>query len=160
MPLSFSMTETMSGLHHFVDPARGDAYDRRFYFRLDWGARRAAQLNPLAPEFLELEARGYLFCEGLTDGEAPCAGMLKLDYLGRHTITYVLDFEVAGASYHFVGEKIDVDLRRPLQLIKTHTTCYGTLTDAAGKVVSRSVTHFEPETLLPFLASFRIGFGG
>ena len=159
MSLSFTLTETMSGLHHFVDPGRGDANDRRFYFRLDWGARRPAQLNPFGQEFMIFEATGWILVDGLTPGEVPCTGTLEIDYFGRHTITYVLDFEVDGESYHFVGEKVDVNPLRPLMLVKTHTTCYGTLTDAAGAVVSRSVTHFEPSTLVPFITSFRLGLG-
>ena len=159
MPLSFTITETMAGLHHFVDPARGDANDRRFYFRLDWGARRGEQINPFADEFLAFGATGQILVDGLTDGEVPCTGTLKLDYFGRHTITYALDFEVDGEAFHFVGEKVDVNPLSPVMLIKTHTTCYGTLTDAAGAVVSRSVTHFEPSTLVPFITSFRLGLG-
>ena len=159
MPLSFTITETMSGLHHFVDPERGDANDRRFYFRLDWGARRPSQLNPFGQEFLSFEATGQILVDGLTAGEVPCTGTLELDYFGRHTITYVLDFAVDGESYHFVGEKVDVNPLHPLMLVKTHTTCYGTLTDSTGTIVSRSVTHFEPRTLVPFLTSFRLGLG-
>ena len=159
MPLSFTITETMSGLHHFVDPARGDANDRRFYFRLDWGARRPEQLNPFGDRFLVFEADGYVLVDGLTAGEVPCTGTLALDYFGRHTITYTLDFEVDGEPYHFVGEKVDVNPLRPVMLVKTHTTCYGTLTDATGTIVSRSVTHFEPSAIVPFLTSFRLGLG-
>jgi hypothetical protein len=159
MPLSFTITETMSGLHHFVDPARGDANDRRCWFRLDWGARRAAQLNPFGDEFLVFAATGQIFVDGLTDSDVPCRGTIELDYFGRHTITYELDFDVDGEAYHFVGEKLDVNPLSPLMLVKTHTTCYGTLTDATGVIVSRSVTHFEPRALVPFLTSFRLGLG-
>ena len=61
--------------------------------------------------------------------------------------------------HHFVGEKVDVNPLNPIMLVKTHTTCYGTLTDATGAIVSRSVTHFEPSTIVPFLTSFRLGLG-
>jgi hypothetical protein len=159
MSLSFTITETMSGLHHFVDPARGDANDRRFYFRLDWGARRGGQLNPFGPEFLVFDAAGQILVDGLTTGEVPCTGTLELDYFGRHTITYALDFEVDGERYHFVGEKVDVNPLHPIMLVKTHTTCYGTLTDSTGTIVSRSVTHFEPSAIVPFITSFRLGLG-
>ena len=129
----------MTGAHHFVDPARGDAHDRRFYFRIDWGARRLAQLNPLSPEFLEFDAEGVLLAEGLTPGEVPCRGTLRLDYLGSHTLTYTLSFEVDGQPHRYVGEKVDVNLARPLMLVKTHTTCYGTVWDGEGRIVSRSM---------------------
>jgi hypothetical protein len=159
MTLSFTITETMSGVHHFVAPSQGDASDRAFYFRLDWGAERASQLNPWSPDFLEFPAQGVIFVEGLTSAEVPCQGTLKLDYFRSQTLTYTLDFEVAGKRHHFVGQKRKVNLANPLMLAKTHTTCYGTLTDAGGRIVSRSITHFEPETLPAFLSSFRLRKG-
>lgn len=156
IPRGFSMTETMKGDHHFVDPALGSAADRLFYFRLDWGGAFAEAFNPGSGEFLTFEATGVIFVSGLTAGEVPCTGTLKLDYLRSKTLRYELDFEVEGEPYHYVGEKVDVNLLNPLLLIKTHTTCYGTLTRGDGAIVSRSVAHFEPRSTLPFLMSLRV----
>jgi len=156
MSVRFTFTETMTGLHHFVDPKRGDANDRRFYFRLEWGPRDLSQLSPFGHNFLTFEAEGVIFVDGLTDGEVPCTGSLAIDYFGRRTITYALEFEVKGERFRFVGEKVDVNLLNPLMLIKTHTTCYGTLLDETGTIVSRSVAHFEPSSLISFLTSFRL----
>jgi hypothetical protein len=160
MRFSFTITETMSGVHHFVEPSHGDPSDRSLYFRLDWGPERASALNPWAPDFLEFPAQGVIFVEGLTPAETPCRGSLKLDYFRSQTLTYNLDFEVGGRPYHYVGQKQKVNLANPVMLVKTHTTCYGTLTDAQGRVISRSIVHFEPDTLPAFLASFRLRRGG
>lgn len=156
MSIAFAITETMRGVHHFVDPARGPAVDRPFHFRIDWGAPITSSLNPLSGRFMRYEAEGELFADGLTPRIVACRGALAIDYLAEHTITYELDFEAEGKPWHFVGQKTDVRLLRPLQLIKTHTTCYGTITDDTGTIVSRSVVHFPPETTLPFLRSFRL----
>ncbi|MFW5738901.1 MAG: hypothetical protein ACOC1F_00900 [Myxococcota bacterium] len=156
MAFTFSITETMRGVHHFVDPARGPAVDRPFHFRIDWGAPLASSLNPLADGFMRYQAEGELFADGLTPSAVTCRGTLGIDYFAQHTITYALDFEAGGERYHYEGTKTDVRLTRPLQLIKTHTTCYGTLRDASGTIISRSVLHFPPDTTLPFLRSFRL----
>ena len=156
MTLAFSVTETMRGLHHFVDPSLGPPDERPMYFRIDWGAPIGSALNPLSDGFMRHQATGTLFAEGLTPEPVPCTGALAVDYLRDHTITYDLGFSCAGAPYRYVGRKTDVYLRHPLQLIKTHTTCYGAITDAQGRTLSRSVLHFPPETALPFLMSFRL----
>lgn len=152
MGLSFQMTECMRGTHHFVDPARGDASDRSLYFRIRWSGQLASVLNPLSSEFLRYAAEGVILVEGLTSGEVPCNGTLVLDYVREHKITYALQFD----HYRFIGEKVDVRLTRPVMLIKTHTTCYGRIEDEQGKIISRSVVHFEPEDALGFLASTRV----
>jgi hypothetical protein len=154
MGLSFQMTECMRGAHHFVDPALGDASDRALYFRIRWSGALAAVLNPLSPEFLRYQAQGVISVDGLTPGEVPCNGTLAVDYLREHKITYTLAFD----RWRFVGEKVDVRLTRPVMLIKTHTTCYGRIEDEHGKIVSRSVVHFEPEDALGFLASTRVSW--
>jgi hypothetical protein len=156
MHLRFTITETMTGLHHFVDPALGDPADRRFYFRIVWGGRPTKVLNPLSPDFLFYDADGVVFAEGLGPDEIPCKGTLRLDYFGTRKITYTLHFDHGGHSYRYVGAKVNVDLRNPLMLVKTHTTCYGEVTDETGKVVSKSVLHFEPESMAAFLTSVRV----
>ena len=156
IPKGFTITETMKGDHHFVDPSRGSASDRLFYFRIEWGGAFPESFNPASTEFLTFEAQGVIFASGLTPGEVPCAGSLTLDYIQSKTLRYELDFEVEGEAYHYVGEKVDVNLLKPLLLVKTHTTCYGTLTTNDGTIISRSVTHFDPAAALPFVLSFRL----
>jgi len=147
------ITETMKGVHHFVVPDLGEATDQQFYFKIDWGGTPLEVLNPLSSQFLVFDADGVIDMEGLTDGAIPCTGRLTLDYFGTQSLRYELDFEVGEDTYHYVGEKVDVDLRRPLLLVKTHTTCYGTTRRDDGTIVSRSVVHFEPEAILPFVRS-------
>jgi hypothetical protein len=156
IPSSFLISEIMKGSHHFVDPELGTADDHLFYYRLDWSGSIPGALDPRSDEFLTFEAEGALFAGGLTPGEVPCRGTIRVDYFHSKTIRYDLELEVEGQRYIFVGEKVDVDLLAPALLIKTHTTCYGTLTREDGRVISRSVTHFEPKTLLPFLLSLRL----
>lgn len=156
MTLSFAIQETMRGDHHFVDPALGPAVDRPFHFRIDWGAPIATSINPLSGEFMHYRASGELFADGLTPEAVPCRGTLVIDYFGAHAITYDLSFEVEGVVHRYVGDKTDVRLGKPLQLIKTHTTCYGRIENAAGLIISRSVVHFRPELLLRFLRTFRL----
>ncbi len=154
--MKLKITETMRGTHHFVDPELGEATDRLFYFTIDWGGSPLEVLNPISSRFLLFEAEGVILVEGLTPAEAPCRGTLTLDYFGGQRLRYELDFEVEGENYFYVGEKVDVDLRKPLLLIKTHTTCYGTLRRGDGTIVSKSVAHFEPEAILPFIKSVRL----
>lgn len=156
IPKSFSITETMKGDHHFVDPTIGSASDRLFYFRIEWQGAIPDSFDPRSTEFLIFDAQGVIFVSGLTAGELPCAGSLRLDYVRSKSLRYELDFDVDGEAYHYVGEKLDVNLLKPLLLIKTHTTCYGTLTRSDGSIISRSIAHFEPETALPFILSLRV----
>jgi hypothetical protein len=156
MPLAFKITETMRGAHHFVDPTRGEAIDRPMHFVIDWGAPIASSINPLSQRFMSYAASGVITVDGLTSGEVPCEGSLEIDYLGLRKIVYELVFQAGGQTFRYKGEKTNVDLLRPLQLVKTHTTCYGSIVDESGHIVSKSVVHFEPETMWPFLSSFRL----
>ena len=157
MSLGFAVTETMRGVHHFVDPVRGPAIDRRFHFRIDWGAPLRTSCNPRSGRFMRYEAEGELFAEGLTKHIVACRGTLAIDYFKEHSIVYELLFEAEGQTLRYEGRKTDVRLSRPLQLIKTHTTCYGSITDGSGVIISRSVVHFPPETTLSFVRSIRLG---
>src|SRR5579883_2327065 len=153
MPLSIDVTETMRGEHELADPSAGSAGAHAMYFRLTWKNKVGALPWLLGRRVRPHDARGVIFVEGLTDGEVPCAGTLALDYFGEKKIVYELSFEARGKRYRLHAEKVNVDLRKPLALLKTHTTCYGTLTDDAGKVVSRSVLRFEKDALGPMLRS-------
>jgi hypothetical protein len=157
MPLAFHITETMTGLHHFVDPALGDAEERPCWFRITWGsalsttARLALARKPLLHAF-----SGVVRVDGLTEGEAPCEGTLSLDYV-KGKITYDLSFRARGAPYTMQAEKVDVDLSRPVSLVKTHTTAYSAVRDREGRVISRGVLHFRPESMGQFVRSLRLG---
>ena len=136
--------------------ALGSAADSLFYFRIDWNGGVPSVFNPLGSDFMTFDAEGMIYVGGLTPGEVPCRGILTVDYFRTKTIRYELDFDLDDELYHYVGEKVDVNLLKPLFLIKTHTTCYGTLSRSDGIIISRSVTHFEPETLVPFIRSFHL----
>lgn len=159
MALAFRMTETMSGLHCFVDPALGAPDERRWYFRVRWGSPLGAAVwRGLVGQPIENPFAGVVSIEGLTPGEVACEGKLTLDYrAGR--LTYELTFGLDGKRYALTAEKREVDLLRPLELSKTHTTAYGVLRDEAGRVISRGVLHFRPETMGAFLRSFRVVAG-
>ncbi|MBI4950494.1 MAG: hypothetical protein HY908_00530 [Myxococcales bacterium] len=157
--LHLRATEVMSGQHHFVDPALGAAGDQACYFRLTWGGPATEILKPLRRAPMRYAAEGIIYFAGLTADDTPCRGTISIDYARDHKIVYELDLEVAGASYRFHGEKVDVRPWRPLELAKTHTTCYGTLCAADGRIVSRSVVHFLPASLPAFVRSFRLTLG-
>lgn len=159
MALRYELSETMSGTHHFVDRAYGEPIERRCHFKLRWGSGLLTALNPLGPRARSQDASGTIYFEGLTDDEVPCEGALVLDYPGK-TLTYELSFNgsVKGGArtFRFRAEKHDVDLRKPLALVKTHTTAYGTLTDVAGNTVAKAVLHFELADVPRLLASLRV----
>jgi len=86
--------------------------------------------------------------------DTPCSGTLELMYFDKKKIRYTLGFQVAGTSYRFIGEKVNI---RPWNLPVSHTTCYGTLTEAeSGRLVSRSVTYFHMKTVPEFAGSLRL----
>jgi hypothetical protein len=149
MALRYELTEKMAGTHHFVDPAFGSPTDRECYFKLKWGTRLLKAFGK------SNDAKGVVFVDGLTPREAPCEGTLNLDYPGK-TLTYDLSFDQDGKRYRLVAVKHDVDLRRPVALVKTHTTAYGTLTDEKGNLVSKSVLHFALEDVPRLLGSLRL----
>jgi len=155
MALDIQLTETMRGLHHFTDPDLGEARDRRMWFTIDWRGAPSAVLNPLSRTFMVFDAAGVMYVEGLTEPEVECEGTLAVDYFRTQTIKYDLAFDVEGVRYRYKGEKVEVNLARPLELIKTHTTCYGSTT-RDGRIISRSVTHFDLRTAVPFVTSFRL----
>jgi hypothetical protein len=159
MSLGFRMTETMSGLHSFVDPSLGAPDERPWSFRVRWGSPiGSAMWRSLRGKPVENPFAGVVSVDGLTHGEVPCEGTLTLDYrAGR--LTYALSFEVDGRRHTLVAEKRDVDLAKPLELAKTHTTAYGAIRDEAVRVIARGVLHFRAEALGAFLRSFRVVTG-
>ena len=156
MPLAFSITESMSGSHHFVDSSLGDSVDRRLSLRIRWGGGVQSVFNPLSARFLNYDTQGVIVVEGLSDGEIPCKGWLRADYFRDHKIVYKLDFDHNGKPYQFTGEKTQVELRRPLQLMKAHMTCHGVITDERGRIVSKSVIHSDPGQVADLLKSLRL----
>ena len=149
-----TVKEEMRGTHHFVEPSFGGPEERPFYFVIEWRGDLGEVFNPRSDHFMSFDAEGVIHVGGLTPGEVSCSGSLSVDYLVSKTIRYALDFDHDGHRWHYLGEKVDVDLTKPIMLPKTHTTCYGTLTRDDGLVVSKSVVHFDPKTLWPFLRSF------
>ncbi len=156
LPKTFAISEVMQGTHHFVDPNLGEPFERLFYFRIDWSGALPEALDPRKAEFMTFDTEGMIFVGGLTPAEVPCRGSMRVDYIHSKSIRYELDFEHDGADYHFIGEKIDINLLNPVMLAKTHTTCYGSLARDDGSVLSKSVTHFEPRAMIPFVMSFRL----
>ena len=148
----FSMDETMTGTHEFVAGA-GPAGTHAFEFKVQWGAQDMGEfLNPLGERFMVSDMEGTVTVGGLCE-EVPCRGTLELRYLIDKKIRYTFDFDVEGAPYRFVGEKVNI---LPWNLPTSHTTCFGTLTDGDGQLISRSLTFFRLRTAPAFLASFRL----
>lgn len=158
MGIAFSIDEIMKGTHHFVDPQLGSTEESEFYFKITWGQSIVDFFNPLSTKCFKTDAEGTIFVTGLTSQEVPTKGTLELNYFSEQKLRYTLNFSVKGEPYQYVGEKVDVKLWRPLCLVKTHTTCYGKITDKKNKIISKSVTHFEiePGNLLYFASSFKI----
>lgn len=147
----FRMDEIMVGTHRFADSED----ERPMLFHLSWGHPRPAIFyNPFSPEFLCARARGVITVDGLVH-KADCSGNLKLLYFSGGKIRYELDFsDDQGKAYHYLGEKVNI---RPWNLHRSHTTCYGTITEHdTGKVVSNSVIRFPLSELPAFLKSFRL----
>ena len=149
--MGFRIRETMSGTHHFEDGAGPDG-EHPFVFRLRWGPDRIGDwLNPLGERFLWQEVEGEVLVGGLCDW-TPCRGTLSLEY-GHARIRYAFDFSLADRVYRFEGEKRNL---RPWNLARTHTTCYGRLSELdSGREISTSVTRFRFRDLPSFLGSLR-----
>jgi hypothetical protein len=153
--VGFMMDEVMSGTHRFVGSA-GPAGEHPMMFRVTWGNRRLERfMNPLSSEFMSNFLQGTVTVGGLVD-ETPCSGKLDLLYFTEAKIRYTFTFEDSGGrELRYVGEKIRI---RPWNLHRTHTTCYGTITDSStGSVISRSTLYFKWHTIPAFIMSFRLG---
>jgi hypothetical protein len=160
MALGFQTQELMQGTHHFVDPSYGPSKPAPMYFRIYWGQHFSAFLSPSHANFLRADATGVISVDGLTAGEIPTIGALDLRYFSDHVLRYELQFNAKGQRFTYVGQKQEVKLWKPWLLPKTHTTCYGSIADGAGKTISRSVLHFSlaPQNILFFLKNFRLQF--
>ena len=138
--MGFRARELMRGWHEFADGA-GPPGRQPFSFRASWGPDSIRDwLNPTRPTFLWQELEGTVSAGGLC-ADAPCRGTLELDYFRRRRIRYDFDFDVAGTTYRYVGEKTNLRL---WNLAVTHTTCYGVVTERrTGKLVSTGTTLFH-----------------
>ncbi len=150
----FSMDEIMTGTHEFA-PGAGPEGTLPFEFRVRWGtADMGTFLNPFGGAFMVNDMEGTVTVGGLCE-DVPCAGTLELRYFKDQKIRYSFDFEADGATYRYVGEKVNI---LPWNLPTSHTTCFGTLTDASGQLLSRSLTFFRLRTAPAFLASFKLAY--
>jgi hypothetical protein len=151
--VGFLIDEIMSGTHEF-EPGCGPKGTFPFEFRVTWGPSDVVRwASPGDHEFLAQPLWGYVTMGGLCERVA-CEGSLKLRYFSKHTIRYRFDFQVADASYRYIGEKVNI---LPWNLPTSHTTCFGTVVDRSnGRLISRSVTLFRIKTALDFMASFRL----
>ncbi|MFC1850180.1 hypothetical protein ACFL27_08320 [candidate division CSSED10-310 bacterium] len=149
----FTMDEVMSGEHKF-EPGFGAAGSHHMEFRVTWGPKNFGQwINPWYPHFLKNDLSGTVTIGGLCENES-CSGSLELNYFDEHKIRYTFDFTTAGKQYHFVGEKVNIQLHN---LPFSHTTCFGTLVEKeSNKLVSRSVTYFRLWTAPEFVTSLRL----
>ncbi len=151
--VGFEIDEVMTGEHEF-EPGFGPPGRRFMEFRVTWGTQDVSRwVNPKTADFMRSPLRGTVTVAGLCE-DVPVQGTLTLAYFSEQKIRYEFEFDVAGARYHFIGEKINL---RPWNLHVTHTTCYGRLTEVAtGKLVSKSITHFRLRSAPAFLWSLRL----
>jgi len=150
--LGFATDEVMTGYHRF-EPGLGPTGELPIELRLTWGPPNLIEwLDPADDAFMQHQLEGTVTLGGWAE-DIPCCGTLELLYFTKHLIRYTFTFDHGGASYRFVGEKVNVKL---WNLPVSHTTCFGRITDlVTGKLVSTSVTHFRLRTLPAFLGSFR-----
>jgi hypothetical protein len=152
--LGFRMNEVMSGSHHFINDA-GPPGEHPMSFEVEWGTRHLGTwLNPAGSNFMRNYLEGTVSVGGLVE-QAHCHGTLELLYFSQAKIRYTFDFkDDNGTPFQYVGEKVNI---RPWNLHRTHTTCYGTITNLdTGKDISKSILYFKLATLPGFAASFRL----
>ncbi len=144
----------MTGTHEF-EPGFGDPGQKFMEFRGVWGPKHLTEfVNPVSGRFCYNDMTGTVTIEGLCEN-APFVGSLELLYFSEAKIRYTFTFEANGTEYLYVGEKINL---RPWNLHRTHTTCFGTLSERdTGRLVSKSVTYFKFRTAPASLASARLG---
>ncbi len=150
----FQIHEIMSGEHEFVDGA-GPAGKHKFEFKADWGPKNLVDfLNPANDQkFLLSELAGTVTIGGMCEN-MPVYGTLQLRYIQDQKIRYTFDFTVDGEPYQYVGEKQQI---YPWNLQYSHTTCFGEVKNLrTGKVISKSVTHFDLNDLPEFLGTFKL----
>lgn len=155
--IGFRMDEEMTGWHEFV-PGMGPSGRFPFSFQVSWGVMDLAEAVrwDRGRPHLVVPLEGVVRAGGLC-AEAPCRGTLDLRYLVDQRLVYDFSFACGDRGFQYHGQKVHV---MPYNLPVSHTTCFGTLTDAGtGQLVSRGVTHFRLRTLPAFLASFRPWIG-
>ena len=143
--IGFNFNETMTGTH-FLNGTEG-----KFEFIVRWGPDNIFNwLNVFSGKFLSQPLHGIITADGICE-EQECEGTLELKYW-KGKIRYTIFFTANDIPYKYVGEKRDI---RPWNLHRTHTTCYGILTNLkTNEVVSEPLTYFRLKTLPAFLLSF------
>ena len=156
--VGFRINEEMKGTHRFLrdyPPGRVAAgAELPFSFSVTWGHRELGRyLRPGSREFLCASMDGLVTAGGLCL-EAPLHGTLELRYFRDATIHYAFEFEAQGRRMRYDGEKRGI---RPWNLHRSHTTCFGTVTEAAtAEPLSDAVVHFDLGRLLPFVTGLRL----
>jgi hypothetical protein len=151
--VGFKIDEIMVGTHR----VEGREDEKPMHFTITWGNKSLRNyLNPFSAEFLRADARGVITVSGIVN-KAECMGSLRLLYFTERKIRYELEFaDERGRGYRYIGEKVNI---WPWNLHKSHTTCYGTITElAAGKVISKSIVYFPLRELMTFISSARLVF--
>ncbi len=75
---------------------------------------------------------------------------MHLRYVPDRAIRYVFEFDAGGRPLRYEGTKENL---RPWNLLVSHTTCFGTVTEVrTGRLVSRGVTFFRFRDLPGLLA--------
>jgi len=158
--VGFCVQEKMKGTHRFLrdfPPGKvGAGTELPFVFEASWGHPRLNQyLRPGGTDFLRASMEGTVTAGGLCL-DAPLRGALELRYFSDATVRYEFEFEAHSRLMRYVGQKREI---RPWNLHRSHTTCYGSVTeqqsDAAGPL-SDSVVYFDLGLLPRFLTSFRL----
>jgi NAD(P)-dependent dehydrogenase (short-subunit alcohol dehydrogenase family) len=149
----FQIHEVMSGEHEFVD-GFGPAGKHKFEFKADWGPKNLVDfVNPGQDKFMLSELAGTVTIGGMCEN-MPVYGTLQLRYFQDQKIRYTFDFSVDGEPYQYVGEKQQI---YPWNLPYSHTTCFGEVKNLrTGKVISKSITHFDMNDLPEFLGTFKL----
>lgn len=156
--VGFLVDETMAGTHRFLvdfDPGGIKAGDELpLAFEATWGHPQLERFaNPLSQDFLFNVLTGSVSAGGLCEA-TPIKGTLELRYFKDSTIRYTFEFEAHGLPLRYVGVKRGI---RPWNLHRTHTTCYGTITDLSTDTpLSDSVVHFDLKLLASLAASLRL----
>ncbi len=157
--VGFRIDETLRGTHRFLKDWNQNAVragsEFPFEFHATWGASHLGKFfNPLSKEFLVASLAGSVTAGGICT-DAPMKGTLEFAYFSQSLIRYSFAFQGGGHELSYIGEKRHI---RPWNLRRSHTTCYGTLSDARnGNIISDSVVFFDLKKLAAFFASLRFG---
>lgn len=144
MSWGFKISEVLSGTHSFINSNE----QLPIKINITWSnlLRRI-----LKGHFIII---GFATIGGLCDN-AKVYGTLTISYLKFNKIIYkfnILPKNLFDTGYIFYGEKVNI---KPWNLLTSHTTCFGTITDYNNKLISRAVLHFKFISLPRFLSSVR-----